>query len=860
MKRSPVLIVVLCAAMASFAGVRFTVTTDHTNVVPGEQVVVVAELVTDNASDEVAAPAAPRHEAFDCIKTDRRQSSSTSIQIINGKASQTKTVTTQFYYVIVPKKTGAFTFPSLEVTVDGTPYTTQPLAFNAASEPVKNPDVHVTIRLSKQPLYVGEQAILTLKVAQRGNSPTQVERGFNGVVAALEKSFPKDLSLSRLFRDQVATSSERIGGEMYRTAILRWAVIPLAKGSFSIPAVPFEYAELKQSRRRSLDPFFGDFFGGDFFGGGMQAVGRTAFSNTLAVRVKELPPAPAGFSGSIGKITLSASIDPPQVPAGDAATLKVLVHADTRPGNVSDVTVPALADCEIFTPEKNVQVDTTANGIVSKKSYKYLLIPQKEGTLAIPPIELSYFDPHAGTYKTASTQTLSCIVTKGKGGAKQQTRYLTQEEIREVGSDIRYIKTGVRIRSMSQKPYREPVFYLLYPLPFLIVVAAILYRVQSRRREANALLLVRRRALKSALKTLNELKKRDAALKTDDFLGRIADVIERYISHKFGFPATGRTLEELKAELLERHAQEKIVSDLTAFIELLDSYRFGGAAFDEKSRSSVLDQASAFLFSLEKTAKGGKKKTPGAMPVSLLAVALLGSAPGFSAPVDHWFDRGNHFYAEQRYDSAIVYYENVVSAGISSPAVYFNLGNAYFRQKKLGLARLCYEKAARLDPADRDIAANIRFVSSNIVDRVPEPQRGFIETLFWQVHVLLSLTAQLWFCFILLMVLALLVSIALFVRGTARLWCIYVSSLLSLLLLLSGLSMGIKIYHSEKVEYAILLEQRIDAKNEPDGAKIIFTAHEGTKFLIRKTVEGWSLVSLPNGLSGWVENRALGKI
>jgi len=69
-----------------------------------------------------------------------------------------------------------------------------------------------------------------------------------------------------------------------------------------------------------------------------------------------------------------------------------------------------------------------------------------------------------------------------------------------------------------------------------------------------------------------------------------------------------------------------------------------------------------------------------------------------------------------------------------------------------------------------------------------------------------------------------------------------------------------KIFQSEKVGYAILLEPSADAKNEPDGAKIIFSAHEGTKFLIRKSLEGWSLVSLPNGLSGWVENKALGKI
>ena len=88
----------------------------------------------------------------------------------------------------------------------------------------------------------------------------------------------------------------------------------------------------------------------------------------------------------------------------------------------------------------------------------------------------------------------------------------------------------------------------------------------------------------------------------------------------------------------------------------------------------------------------------------------------------------------------------------------------------------------------------------------------------------------------------------------------YASTLIAIILAISGISMAVKIYDAETNAYAILLEPSVDAKNEPEGAKILFTAHEGTKFQIRKTMEGWSLVSLPNGASGWVENKYLGKI
>jgi tetratricopeptide (TPR) repeat protein len=401
----------------------------------------------------------------------------------------------------------------------------------------------------------------------------------------------------------------------------------------------------------------------------------------------------------------------------------------------------------------------------------------------------------------------------------------------------------------------------LYPLPFLIFLGALLYRLQTRHRIAHAAVHVRQRALRLALRSLDELKKRGTKTSAQEFLGSVADTIERYISQKFEFAATGRTFEELKEELLTRRADATTVAGLTAFIETLDAYRFGGVAFDEKSRTEVLDKAAAFLSGLEKSSKQGKKSVTRSLSsiAPLLLLVVLTRTP-LAAPLDHWFERANTFYAAQNFDSAVAYYEKIVAAGAVSPAVYFNLGNAYFRLKKAGLARLCYEKAARLDPADKDIAANVKFLESSIVDRVPEPQRGFLDSVFWQLHILLPLSLQLWLCFALLLVIALLASAALYLRGTTRLWLIYAASLLSLVLLLSGLSMSIKIYQSEKVGYAILLEPSADAKNEPDGAKIIFTAHEGTKFLVRKSLEGWSLVSLPNGLSGWVENKALGKI
>jgi hypothetical protein len=840
--------------------IRFSATTERTNVSAGEQVIIKATLSCDKNVGNISTPPASSGDSYTLLHTEQRQSSSSSIQIINGKATQNNEITYDFYYVIAPNKSGSFVFPSLETNIEGVTYHTDPISFNVTNAPVKNPDIRVSLVSGKRSLYVGDQTILTFKVAQRFQSPTDVKQGFNSALETIDKSFGKNFSLIRLFTNQVTTSSERIDGEMYNVFSLRFVVIPLSAGNYNIQPVPFTYDELRRAPQRKMDPFFDDFFN-DAFNGGVQAVSKTALSNILPLQVKELPAPPQGFSGAVGKFSLTASADPLEVKSGESVTLKVQINGTSRPGSIGDISLPSIPDCEIFTPEKQVQVDTTTNGIETRKTYKYLLIPNQEGNLVIPSISLKYFDPETGAYKEASAAPISLTVLPGKSGSKQQSRYLTQEEIQQVGRDIRYIKTGIKLHNENPLPYREPVFYLLFPVPFLLVLLSILYRIQSTQKERNASVYTKQRASGSAMKKLSYLKKQCEKMPVQEFLGKISDIIEHFISSKFGFAATGRTLDELKSELLSRQTQEETVSELTTFIQLLDAYRFGGISFSENSRYEIIEKASSFISAIEKGAKKEKAQMPKSTLIFLLI--LCGSvlfSKTTAAPIDKWFEKANSFYNEQQYDSASEYYNKIIQSGLINSSVYYNLGNTCFRLKKIGLARLYYEKAGKLSPSDPDINANIKYLNSNIADKTPDQERGFIETVLWQLHVLFSLKTQVWICFWLLMSISVLVSISLYIRGNSRLWSIYISVLLSLFLAVTGISTGIKIYNSENVSYSVVLSPSIDARNEPDGHKVLFTAHEGTKFLVRKSIDQWSLVSLPNGISGWVENRDLGKI
>ncbi len=323
---------IYCAALLLFitstsviSQVRFTATTQRTRISMGEQVLITAQLVTGKNPGALTTPQVASNDMFTVLRSDQRQSSNSSIQMINGQVSQKTEIIFNFTYIITPKNTGSFTFPSLVTEVNGTTYQTDPIVFTVSNEQVKNADLRAILQFGKKSLFVGEQTILTFKLAQRATASIDIKNSFMPALEKIDHAFGSSFALTKLFTNQVTSTTEMIDGETYKVFFLQFAVVPLNAGKITIPAIPVEYNELHQSRRRRVDPFFDDFFSSDFFGSGVEAVGKTTMSNSLSLDIKPLPtPAPAGFSGSVGKFSLTAEASPATIPAGEAVTLKMV--------------------------------------------------------------------------------------------------------------------------------------------------------------------------------------------------------------------------------------------------------------------------------------------------------------------------------------------------------------------------------------------------------------------------------------------------------------------------------------------------------------------------------------------------------
>jgi hypothetical protein len=601
-KPVPLLYAVCALIVPAYGEIRFSVTTDEPQVMVGDHFTVTATVVSDKEIADAAAPAFPGSEYYSVLRTSTNQHQTSSIQIINNKMTQTREITYIFSYAITALKEGTAAIPALTFSGGGETAVSKPFTVSivkqqsaGATSPL---GVSAALSLDKKRMYIGEPAILTFRASFNLQSPARPsQESFNvmheNIMEALSRNFSGAIHLQK---GKLHQTQSVINGQNYAQYTLSYSIFPTTSGSFSISSIPFTFVEERQVRSRDL---IDEFFGGSFYSRSVQQIPKATQTNGLSGEILPLPPAPSGFKGAVGTFSLDASVNQTSVAAGDAITLQITLRGNTRPGNMGELTLPEMSGFDLFTPEKNTAGDTTLQGITSVKRYKYLIIPREPGTLTIPSISFPYFDPRKASYLSATTQPIPITVTKGTKSVPQPTRYLSQEDIREVGQDIRYIQTPSHITHQPQRPYHNPVFFVLFPVPFLLALFATLYRLQATVLKRDPAAVLRKKALATARRSCVALSKTIGVTAPAQAVSKIADIIETYITHRFGFAAQGKTLDALREELDMRHIDVSVTGTLVPFLEMLDRCRFGGSVPDKKTVAGFLSQARDMIEKLE---------------------------------------------------------------------------------------------------------------------------------------------------------------------------------------------------------------------------------------------------------------------
>ncbi|MBE9667287.1 hypothetical protein IRJ18_13025 [Mucilaginibacter boryungensis] len=218
------------------------------------------------------------------------------------------------------------------------------------------------------------------------------------------------------------------------------------------------------------------------------------------------------------------------------------------------------------------------------------------------------------------------------------------------------------------------------------------------------------------------------------------------------------------------------------------------------------------------------------------------------------FDQGNQLYQKANYKGALAAYQQVLSSGYQSAALYFNMGNASFKTDDIPSAIWYYEKAHKLSPGDDDINFNIRFANLKTADRIDEAPEFFL-TKWWHNFILmfsLSTLSVLSIAFILLGFL--LLTGYLFTSSvTLKKASFYTSMGLFVLGLITILMGNRQAAYFDSHKQAIIFSGSVTVKSTPaTAAKTLFLLHAGTKVDVMETNAGHVKIKLANGSEGWI--------
>ncbi len=218
------------------------------------------------------------------------------------------------------------------------------------------------------------------------------------------------------------------------------------------------------------------------------------------------------------------------------------------------------------------------------------------------------------------------------------------------------------------------------------------------------------------------------------------------------------------------------------------------------------------------------------------------------------FARGNSRYQQGDYASAEKYYREILDSGVESGSLYYNLGNACFKQKRLGEAIYYWEKADQILPADREIRENLELANLMIVDRIQVPEEPLPIYLLSRLTGLLSMERESILVLILFAAVNVLISIYILAKNPRLASRALIASLAAgIVFLLFAFSLSWKIYERDFRKKGIVVERKADVRSGPGADNItVFTIHEGIKVRVHGASNGWYQISLPNGWNGWL--------
>ena len=502
------------------------------------------------------------------------QSMSSSTTIINGRMESQTSVS--YTYLLMATEVGDYDIGPAVVTARRKEYKTNVVKIkalkgtagsnksvgSASSAETSAEGVILKLIPSRKNLYVGEQ--LTVDTRVYVNQRLQITDLKN---PSFEGFWTQELDPDNF------ASRETLNGQIYNTQVIKRDLLTAQKaGDRRIEEASMDVTieERIQSQRRNFpfdDPF-----------GSYRQVPAVFNSEPFTIHVKPLPEgAPKSFGGGVGNMNFSVKLNKDSTMVNEAINLKITISGKGNLNLLSSPKVDFPPDLEVFEPKRVNNVKHSANGTEVTVSFEYLIIPRQRGEYRIPPVGFSYFDPVSASYKSSVSKEISFKAIQDENGIldtnNNQITSFFREDVKNLDSDIRYIKTESSLFKMKGKTMLSQGWLWAYPAGILLLIVIALLRNIFISRQKDQMMLRNRRARKVAVKRLktarNLLKIND-----DGFYEAILKACWGYLSDKLGINTADLSRDNVADKLKEKGLPEELSNDLLGIIESCEFARY----------------------------------------------------------------------------------------------------------------------------------------------------------------------------------------------------------------------------------------------------------------------------------------------
>ena len=523
------------------------------------------------------------------------QSSSSSMQIINGKVSSSKT--TSFIYYVTALNEGTLTIGEASVKSEGKIIRSQagqmqitkanPKSKQANSYNISE-NVYLKATTNRTRIFQGEQIVVSYKLYSKIN------------LADINLTLVPELN--DFWKEEIETSSgaklEVIDGVKHNVwEISRFILTPQKSGKLKIDPMSINVT-VQIKNKRSRDPF-GDPFG---FFGSYQNIEEEISSKNINVTVKDLPEgAPENFSGAVGKFELKSSVDKSSIEANQALNYKLTLSGNGNIHLIDEVEVKFPSNFETYDPQKNDKTFSTKNGIAGKVEFEHLLIPRYKGEYEIKGVDFCYFNPKTKTYKTITTKPIVINVLKGSGN---DNSYISSDELKSnASSQLKPIISTTELKKDEEKPFNKWFFVTLLVLPVLALGGYFIRLFIQTKNDANPVLLKFRKSLKIAQKRLKNAQKHLENNKKELFFEEIEKSLWMYFSNKFNVNPADLSKETINDFFTKNNISEKVSINFTSIIEKCEFCRFAPSSLEAEDMNKVYELATNVIVEVEQDLK-----------------------------------------------------------------------------------------------------------------------------------------------------------------------------------------------------------------------------------------------------------------